>query len=410
MSLVKSNIIGQGGYGCVSRPPLKCKDVKDKDGKNVVFNYENKVSKLLLNEHANAEMYEYGKIIKNKGITQFIVPPPRACRPEITEILDKTVEECKVEGMYENYFGTEYKLPNKSSVTSLLFHDGGEDLSHFNQLVYDNRDSDNIDYLITFFKSLVNLIKGLKFFKDNTIIHNDIKLENMVFNKKDGISRFIDFGVSTTFKQMIRESVRNENDMANEVLYGKSEFKEFYPPEYICLNYEDYSTSPECVNIIEDLYKFREEDKDDEKLVAYSNNRIKEFIDPVNGYEKFVTESVARIDIFQFSLSIKVILEYIKNVYWKIDKISRSLTKQFIISFDTLLDSYVEKNLLYRKTDPKTLLNEYLNILNIYTSEMIKQNSSINNIKDDIKGGMSKKRRKTRKKNNRKNKRKSKRT
>ena len=59
-----SEIIGEGTYGCVHKPSLKCTRKKQK--------YDNKVSKLMLHKDANEELEEnilISKIDKNKNFS-----------------------------------------------------------------------------------------------------------------------------------------------------------------------------------------------------------------------------------------------------------------------------------------------------------------------------------------------------
>ena len=52
MSII-SDVIGEGAYGCAIKPSLKCS--------NKTIQYNNKISKVLLNKHANEELTEYNK-------------------------------------------------------------------------------------------------------------------------------------------------------------------------------------------------------------------------------------------------------------------------------------------------------------------------------------------------------------
>lgn len=60
----ESKVLGEGTYGCVHYPSLRCKLKKNID-------YNNKVSKLTLNNEAKIELKEYNlisKIDKKKNI------------------------------------------------------------------------------------------------------------------------------------------------------------------------------------------------------------------------------------------------------------------------------------------------------------------------------------------------------
>ena len=50
-----SNVIGEGTYGCVHKPSLKCKKKR--------INYDNKISKVMKTKEANIELKEYKNIV-----------------------------------------------------------------------------------------------------------------------------------------------------------------------------------------------------------------------------------------------------------------------------------------------------------------------------------------------------------
>ena len=55
-------VLGEGTYGCVHKPSLKCKDRPD-------ISYEGNISKIMDQQNAREELKEYdviGKVDKNK--------------------------------------------------------------------------------------------------------------------------------------------------------------------------------------------------------------------------------------------------------------------------------------------------------------------------------------------------------
>ena len=66
-----SAVIGEGTYGCVHKPSLKCKS-------NTV-NYKNKISKVLTTKHANVEMKEYNTISNIDKKKHFYLGKPIKC-------------------------------------------------------------------------------------------------------------------------------------------------------------------------------------------------------------------------------------------------------------------------------------------------------------------------------------------
>jgi serine/threonine protein kinase len=60
-----------------------------------------------------------------------------------------------------------------------------------------------------------HLLRGLKFFKDNGIVHNDLKPQNILFNLDTGQMRFIDFGLMRTKAQITQLSTNSRNSLAS---------------------------------------------------------------------------------------------------------------------------------------------------------------------------------------------------
>jgi serine/threonine protein kinase len=59
-----------------------------------------------------------------------------------------------------------------------------------------------------------HLIKGLQFFRDSGIVHNDLKPQNILYDTKTNKLMFIDFGLMQTKKELIRTSKNNTNNQA----------------------------------------------------------------------------------------------------------------------------------------------------------------------------------------------------
>ena len=109
--------IGQGSYGCVTRPPLKC------NSEAGTIDYSNKVAKLMDEVEAHKEFVENENIYKIKGVEKYILPKPIICKPEISDkgirkMLDNELKKCT--NLKHEYYNSKFKL--------LLLDDGGQDL------------------------------------------------------------------------------------------------------------------------------------------------------------------------------------------------------------------------------------------------------------------------------------------
>ena len=89
----------------------------------------------------------------------------------------------------------------------LILKFGGPDLKTLgNELLKEYLKTDKNDRVDTFWLSVHNLIKGIQFFKEHGIVHNDIKPQNILFNLTNGNLRYIDFGLMRTKKEIIDSS------------------------------------------------------------------------------------------------------------------------------------------------------------------------------------------------------------
>ena len=241
----KLSVLGEGTYGCVVKPAIKC---KEKD-----INVRGKVSKLMTLDDAKKELGEYEFISKIPGYEEYTLPVPQICTPKLSQhgsvlkdafdasnpvhckqemlnILHKFESKNINDGYEDNDEYSDYKrylkLPDRMKFTSLLLENGGLDLG---QILDPSKPAFfNHDTLKTFLTATLKLIRGLAFFRDNDIIHKDIKLQNIVYNISTNVIKFIDFGLASKLSTFIRE--RNNNN----IVYDLSGSIAYYPPEYKC--------------------------------------------------------------------------------------------------------------------------------------------------------------------------------
>ena len=75
-----SEIVGEGSYGCVAKPSLKCTTVHD---------YTNKVSKIMTTRDAKSEQKEMELFKKKKGNEKYTMAYPELCLPKETNFFIK---------------------------------------------------------------------------------------------------------------------------------------------------------------------------------------------------------------------------------------------------------------------------------------------------------------------------------
>lgn len=206
--------VGEGSYGCVHNPPLKCKNkLYDSDPK--------KVSKILTTKNATNELKEF-KLIQQADINEdFHLGRPTSCLPDNNEDNEKAINQC------EHFISSDinkYKL--------LLLKNGGADLAQikkkFSKLKINNNNRRNLEL---FWLDMSRILYGSKVLMDNGIVHHDLKQQNIVYNEANGRVNFIDFGLMTTTKEMLKK--------ANSSRYPYGEHWSF-PPDILFYNYVYY--------------------------------------------------------------------------------------------------------------------------------------------------------------------------
>jgi serine/threonine protein kinase len=205
-------IVGEGTYGCVIKPSMKCEDDEKR-------NYSNKVSKVMLEKHAKEEYEEVHKISSVPGIKKYILIPD-ICKPKIDQEFLSNVKNCKNEKL---------KKHDPSTYRMLIMEDGGITILQFIESMLPILGKKDVCIFLT---KIYDLMNGLCFFHDYYIIHHDIHMKNVVYNIKTGTLKFIDFGFMQNVKQFIQDNINNKN--------GNAQTWFNFPPEYKCANNKDY--------------------------------------------------------------------------------------------------------------------------------------------------------------------------
>ena len=181
-------IIGSGGYGCVFRPPLKCKG-KHRTKKRMV-------SKLMTVKHAKNE---YEEIMKFKNILRkipnyrkyFLLEDISICKPaKLTDSdLEKFDAKCNALNDSYNRYSINYEL---DELAILNIPDGGSDLKTYIKGVKHSE-------LPSLNETLIELlVYGIIPMNKMKVLHADLKISNILMNDQHAI--IIDWGLSVVYK------------------------------------------------------------------------------------------------------------------------------------------------------------------------------------------------------------------
>jgi hypothetical protein len=191
-------VIGSGGFGCVFKPELKCKNKPTRE-----TNKDGRVTKLMKKKYAKTEfkgIEQYEKMLNSIPNYQdyFLVKGFSICEPdELTqEDLEKFDKKCGA--LKKIKINSSNVNENLDKLLSLNMPYGGIDVGDY--IEYHKMDYKKI---INLNKSLIELLKnGILKMNNKNIYHCDIKDSNvLVYDDENFKTRLIDWGLSTAFKE-----------------------------------------------------------------------------------------------------------------------------------------------------------------------------------------------------------------
>ena len=187
--MIGGKIWGEGTYGCVFHPPIKCDGEKKR---------RSGVGKIIKNMYdANEEIQIAKKIKKIDPKGNFTNPIIHDCMIKKSNITKKDEDNILC--------GATSTLNENKTYRQIIYRYKGEDL-----LQTTNKD----------FMKFFNLVNGLKLLQQNKICHRDIKEQNILSLKNKYI--FIDFGLTT------KTNLVYTQDEESILMYDYP----YYPPEF----------------------------------------------------------------------------------------------------------------------------------------------------------------------------------
>lgn len=205
--------LSQGSYGCIIIPGYDCKSTLLKD---------NTISKLFVNKSDYEIEYKIQETIKQLDKDgKFTVKMVDKCEITNKDILSTVT----------NFYKCSLVKLKSKNIYQILYDYGGEELN-------DIFKTPEIFNVIKLLKSFTNIFEGLCVLDTHDIIHNDIKTNNILYDKQKQKFNLIDFGLYTT-KAEVYESV----------IYNSSYIKYiYYPPEYAFYYYKHYFMPLDTIN------------------------------------------------------------------------------------------------------------------------------------------------------------------
>jgi serine/threonine protein kinase len=366
-------IVGEGAYGCVHKPSLHC--LKEPEPN---FDYSNYVSKIMKNKNAENELKEFVTISKLDTKDAYHLGTPILCKPDFEKPNVKNdIKRCKhIKDDIEK---------NEDNYSLLVLKFGGPDLKSF-----------CINYLSTFMAKdtvkkgdlfwleIHHLLKGLKFFRENEIVHYDLKPQNILFNSKTKQMKFIDFGLMRTNKEIKNSSEKNNNMLGifhwsypfdcgfmNKTIFNKykklgSKERTQLKNEFITLivkgspiktNFPLPISKPDAFKILFTYLDPTYMEPDAVTQYGYVDSffdGLDKIVDKFN-YKEYLDHTIKSIDIFGLGLT----CQFCANHFYR--------HKYLSLSEFTVLNAFFKKmydfNPLTRELDLDILISEYENIM-----------------------------------------------
>lgn len=194
-------VIGEGSFGCVLKPSLKCNTPQDID-------YAKHVSKFMRIKNAVQEHNEFLQFSKLDVDNEFHLGTPVLCHPDLSKVSTRRdVRKCDA---FKKVVG---KNADPAKFGLLLMKDGGYDCAQFvKHHLKTNPSQMDVDL---FWLAVHRLFRGLCFFRENNVVHNDIKPHNIMYNPDTHTLKFIDFGMMRSVDTVVDASTRNNNRLGD---------------------------------------------------------------------------------------------------------------------------------------------------------------------------------------------------
>lgn len=297
--MIGGKLIAKGSSSCVFSPSIPCNVGSIPDNNKITKILFNKDSKMSYNKEK-----KYNNLIKKiKGYKDWAVIFNDDCKAPIHNILYKYDKE----GIDECITNTiEIDAFNNRSYMFTGEYGGKTLIDYFKNNFSQIKNGKNLENkFIKLMKLMRPLFVGLCELQRNKVCHNDIKYNNIVYkNEKKGF-RFIDFGLSSTFKDIDNFKKRSVKEFNTSRLYM------FYPLEYIYLYTPHISLHNEKhnkrknIDLISDIYRIFKLDFDrikEETIELIKNNKINE------------NKMIKRIDVYSLGILIPLLFLLFSNI------------------------------------------------------------------------------------------------
>lgn len=365
--IIRPKRVGEGTYGCVHNPPLRCVNQKQQDS---ISN----VSKLMTNKDAQEELNEFFLVSNADKNGEYHLGKPSVCKPSKIPSNLLAIKDCK---------NIRPSVEEMNKFSLLIMKNGGLNIEQFvGQFKKQNANTENMRQIIDFLVEGIRLLEGLELFLDNDIIHHDLKSQNIVYNQSKNRVNFIDFGLMDNMKNIRSQAIHSD--------YGYDIHWSF-PFDIALWNKNDFETFVES-SVHDKEVRMRPMLKKIEKKcpyffeVIYNNdkqsikNHITEFmnfLDMIDSdYDQFLDKSLKTMDLYGVGIAFMDFYNNTEHILEMIEiEMDLKTNKDTHLSarFKNLFMSMVDPN-VYNRTTLRSALYEYQHIL--INSGMVDKNTN----------------------------------
>jgi serine/threonine protein kinase len=272
-------VLGEGSYGCIHRPPLKCKSPSSVRTKG-------KVSKLLHKKEAETELKEYNLIQQADPDHEYYLGKPDVCDLDDSRSNVAAISKCDMgDDVLEDM--DDYRL--------LVMEYGGKNIQEYAQGLRGLEVTDAHKKLAQeFWVDFHQVMRGIQGLIKHSMVHHDIKTPNILYCQKQRRMYLIDFGLMESIPESIQKCHNNTYEMDINWWY--------FPYDSIWLNQETFMdeippiTGSRLPRYIQRQFTLKYHEKSEINNWMYSLYRMTKLTEDeldaaIDDFSEFVTET-----------------------------------------------------------------------------------------------------------------------
>ena len=272
-------VLGEGSYGCIHRPPLKCKSPS-----SVIT--EGKVSKLISKKEAETELKEYNLIQQADPEHQYYLGKPDVCDLDDSQANIRSISKCEMKKAV---------LRDMDNYQLLVMEYGGKNIQEYGQELRDLKVTDAHRKLAQeFWVDFHQIMRGIQMLLKHRLVHHDMKTPNVLYCQKQRRMYLIDFGLMESIPESIQECRKNRYEM--DINWWYFPYDSIWLTLGAFIDEIDDLDEPSLSSYVKRKFTLKYEDNSDINNWMYTLQRMVQFTEEelnaaIDDFAKFVTET-----------------------------------------------------------------------------------------------------------------------